>query len=281
MLKKILVPVDGSSLSEKALPYALKLAAKLELDVTILRVVKCSPYLAKEQLENSEAAQAARVYLAQVSDFLALENETPLSVPNRLTTRLLAGDPAQEICRYASEEKFDLVTMTTHGQPQNQGYFVGSVTRKVLHHLTIPALLVRSYWQKPHTRPTLSETLACLEEPFGKRFLANDMRFVLPLDMTNKAEACLDLSFELAQKLDATLYLLKVNNPVIYLEGNPLHSYTGVPSALSELDLTIRDEANFYLRQIEILAEKMDVEVVKIVRSGNPATEILAFAELM
>jgi nucleotide-binding universal stress UspA family protein len=282
MLNKILVPVDGSALSEKALPYALKLAGKLTLQITLLRVVEASPYMDKEQVENSEAARAAREYLAKVRDFLTLNRETPLISSNQLQTKVLYGDPAQEICRYALEEKFDLVTMTTHGKPQTyENYLTGSVTRQVLPHLPVPVLLVRPYWQKSPVHPALSETLACLDEPFGKRFLANGGRFVLPLDMTDKAEAGLDLSFELAQKLNAALYLLKVNKPPLYPEDNSLHSHRGLSSTVPGLELTKRAEANLYLRQIEIMAEKHHVETVKIVLSGNPVTEILAFAELM
>ncbi len=281
MLKKILVPVDGSNLSEKVLPYALKLAARLDLQVTILKVVEGTAFLDKNQCESNKAAEAARVYLSEVSNYLTLKREPPLISSAQLQTKLLYGDPAEEICRYAHEENFDLVTMTTHGQPRPYANCVGSVTRKVLQNLTVPVLLIRPYWQKSPASHALSETLACLNEPFGKRFLANGVNLVLPLDMTDKAEASLDLSFELARKLDATLYLLKVNKEAAYPQNAPLPDPSGIPAGQSEFGKTNRQEADFYLGQIEILAEKNDVEAVKIVLYGNPATEILAFSELL
>jgi nucleotide-binding universal stress UspA family protein len=278
MLKKILVPMDGSTLSEKVLPYALKLATRLGLQVTLLQVIEGKGHLEKDVFETGSTTQGARAYLARVSDFLTSHDDMPLISSKQLETKVLHGDPAEVICRYAAEENFDLVTMTTHGQPQTQQYFLGSVTLKVLHHLNVPVLLIRPYWQGSPANYGLSDTLACLNEPFGRKFLANGVRLVLPLDMTDKAETSLELSFELAQKLDATLYLLKVNNPVLYSE--PSQQAGGAP-ALPDSDLLKRDEANLYLKQIEGLAEKHEVEAVKIVLSGNPATEIVAFAELM
>jgi nucleotide-binding universal stress UspA family protein len=278
MLKKILVPVDGSKLSEKILPYALKLAARLGLQVTLLRVIESKVNPEKGIFETSSNTQAARVYLATVSNFLTSQDNGPLISSKSLETKILHGDPAEVICRYAVEENFDLVTMTTHGQPQTQQYFMGSVTLKVLHHLTIPLLLIRPYWQGSPANYSLSDTLACLNEPFGNKFLANGVRLVLPLDMTDKSEASLDLSFELAQKFDATLYLLKVNNPVL---DPAVVQKAGGESPLAGLDLVKRDEANLYLKQIESLAEKREVKTVKIVLSGSPTTEIVSFAELM
>ncbi|MBN9392923.1 MAG: universal stress protein [Chloroflexi bacterium] len=277
MLKKLLVPLDGSTLSEKALPYAIKLAVKLDLDLTLLRVGRSLVFGEEMPLANFDydSLDTIEAYLSQVSDYLRELKGEPVAFPLRLQTKVLYGDPAEEICRFAAQEDFDLVVMTTHGQPLDRGRSMGSVARDVLHNLPIPALMVRPLSQTSMGRPTLSELMACVNEPFARRFLEGWPRLLLPLDMTDKAEAALNLSLELARRLRASLYLLKVNNPVPHS-----HNLSGDPDALAKLDLYGKSEANFYLEQIEKLAEEKGVEVVKIVLVGNPETEIRSFADL-
>jgi nucleotide-binding universal stress UspA family protein len=277
MLRKLLVPLDGSTLSEKALPYAIKLAAKLDLDLTLLRVGRAPVFGEEIALSNFDydSLETVEAYLSQVSDYLLDLKSEPVTFPLRLQTKALYGDPATEICRFAAEEEFDLVVMTTHGQPLDRGRSLGSVARDVLQNLAIPALMVRPLSQTSMGRPTLSELMACLNEPFARRFLEGWPRLLLPLDMTDKAEAALDLSLELARRLRATLYLLKVNNPVPQPRTLP-----GDLDTPAKSDPSGKAEANFYLQQIEKLAEERGVEVVKIVLVGNPETEIRSFADL-
>jgi nucleotide-binding universal stress UspA family protein len=277
MLRKLLVPLDGSTLAEKALPYALKLAVRLDLDVTLLRVGREPVFGEETPLANFDydSLETIEAYLAQVKDYLLDLKIEPVTFPLRLQIKALYGDPASEICRFAAEEAFDLVVMTTHGQPLDRGRSMGSVARDVLQNLAIPALMVRPLSQTSMGRPTLSELMACLSEPFARRFLEGWPRLLLPLDMTDKAEAALDLSLELAGRLRATLYLLKVNNPL----PQP-RNLTGDLETLARPDPFGKAEANFYLRQIEKLAEERGVEVVKIVLVGSPETEIRSFADL-
>lgn len=277
MLKKLLVPLDGSALAEKALPYAVKLAVKLDLDITLLRVGR-EPIFSEETVLSNfdyDSPETIQNYLAEVADYLLALRGEPVTFPLRLQAKALSGDPATEICRYAAQENFDLVVMTTHGQPFDRTRMLGSVARNVLQQMTIPALMVRPLSQTSLGRPTLSELMACLSEPFAKKFLEGWPRLLLPLDMTDKGEAALDLSLELAHRLRATLYLLKVNNPVVMAQSHPQE-----PDWLARPDPTGKAEANLYLQQIEKLAEQRGVEVVKIVLVGSPETEIRSFADL-
>ncbi len=144
--KRILVPLDGSSLSERALPAARALAQKFESHVILLRVLDIpTPTAPTSHPEvaigwvreaRQHAHQEAESYLEAIQEGLCEAG---------IDTRVLLRDrsPAEDILDVAGAEDIDLIVMSTHGRSGLGRWAFGSVAEKVARHSPCPVLLVR------------------------------------------------------------------------------------------------------------------------------------------
>jgi nucleotide-binding universal stress UspA family protein len=149
MIKRILVPLDGSELAERALPYAEELAHQFGATLVLVRVVNSvelsrsqafSGYLPAEVYDTAfeDARQAAHEYLEATAKRLAADG---LEVDWAMRT----GDPAGEVVEHEREARADLVVMSTHGRSGLGRWVFGSVADRVLRGGTVPVLLVRAF----------------------------------------------------------------------------------------------------------------------------------------
>ena len=145
MYKKILVPLDGSELAEKALPHAVAVAKGSGAEVTLLTVVQQTLEFTSAKLEAIPEALAerraalraeARMYLDKIQRDLQSQAVAARTVA-------LDGDVAAEIIAYAEREGFDLVTMATHGRSGISRFIMGSIAEKVVRGTVKPVLLIR------------------------------------------------------------------------------------------------------------------------------------------
>ena len=137
MFKKILVPLDGSKLAEKILPQVEELVKFSGAEVHLLRVVMTydiDPQKDKEHLQKLSGE--AQEYLDQVAARL---KKSGIQVSATVTH----GKDAVQICDYASEKKFHLIAMSTHGRSGLGRWTRGSVADKVLHCSSVPVMLFR------------------------------------------------------------------------------------------------------------------------------------------
>lgn len=132
IFKKILVTLDGSLVSEQALPYAEHIAHEVSADLTLLHVLTTAD---SKQGEDAFTEEGARAYLLEISERLA-------SVASRTTVDVRKGQPAQHIAGLAEEKGSDLIIMTTHGRTGPGGGAFGGVTEGVLHGCRIPLLII-------------------------------------------------------------------------------------------------------------------------------------------
>ena len=147
MYKKILLPLDGSQLSECALEHARVIARALgDCEIVLLMAVEPT---SGEIIRGGEAAAVsdilvaaqkeaetdAKEYLSRISAKL---NEEGL----RSSLAVLGGPPADEILKYSREANVDLIVMSTHGRSGLSRFIAGSVARKVIDHSAIPVLIV-------------------------------------------------------------------------------------------------------------------------------------------
>lgn len=145
-LQHLLVPLDGSTLSEAALDAALEMARPAGARCTVLRVVRTAdtllPYdqtfwtpAEQEFLDGQEAM--AREYVDRVVGRLRGEG---LEADGVVT---LEPDAARAIMRVSGERGVDLVAMSTHARSGVSRLFLGSVTDKVIRGCDCPVLVVR------------------------------------------------------------------------------------------------------------------------------------------
>lgn len=140
MLKKILIPLDGSDLSETVLPCAIGLARRHHCESILLQVVphlaEVAPGLAPELLPELQLRSLTRGqnYLEdRASQFAPL----PVSAIVRL------GSPREEIPALAARHQCGLIVMASHGREGVEHWLLGSVAEGVLRQAPCPVLLVR------------------------------------------------------------------------------------------------------------------------------------------
>lgn len=148
MYKNILLPHDGSELSEEAANHAIALARSIGAKLTVLHVVAHRNLVLDEGVSSKLVQKLETDY-----ENLAKKNAEGLlaKVVGRAkasgvdcTSLVLVGDSAyREIIGKASELGCDLVVMASHGRRGLEGLLLGSETVKLLTHSRIPVLVVR------------------------------------------------------------------------------------------------------------------------------------------
>jgi nucleotide-binding universal stress UspA family protein len=128
---RVLVPLDGSELAEKALPLAQTLAAEWKAALWLARVV---PGLETTQPDDDDAdcAQAARTYLDRVTGDL----------PGDVQRRVLFGPAADALAAAVEEWSITAIVMTSHGRTGLARVLVGSVAATLIHRLHCPIVVI-------------------------------------------------------------------------------------------------------------------------------------------
>lgn len=138
---KVLVPVDGSSASERAVRHVIALAKSGPLEVHLISVqdVADAPQL-KRFMKDEQIKRAQREH---GSEMLKPAKRVLDRAGIAYEEHVLLGDPAEKIAQFAKRRGFDKIVMGTHGRAGLTGLLMGSVATKVLHHATVPVTLVK------------------------------------------------------------------------------------------------------------------------------------------
>jgi nucleotide-binding universal stress UspA family protein len=149
MFKHILVPTDGSELSNKAVKQAIEVAKAFQAKLTAVHIVGAyhlalpddgfsTPEIPalKKRFEEEEAAQAKKILAPIKEDAKTAGVECDVVVAT-------SDVPYQMIIDQATRFKCDLIILASHGRSGLQGILLGSVTQKVLTHSKIPVLVCR------------------------------------------------------------------------------------------------------------------------------------------
>jgi nucleotide-binding universal stress UspA family protein len=143
MFKKILVPLDGSELSEAALAYAQDLAHCYEARLYLLRVMQPvnSPtvYITANNVIRDAKLEALNFAHGRLENLANKIRAEGIDV----VANIFRGFPYVEILRYVDKNKIDLIVVTAHGFSAITHRLFGSVVDKVLLRTSIPVLLVR------------------------------------------------------------------------------------------------------------------------------------------
>ena len=147
MFSNILVPTDGSKLSQKAVQQAIRLAHLTGAKVLALHVYPKftgSPYGTFGPSEDVIAEAHTRQHRAEADTlFAAIKKIAGASDVKVDTVALESNDVYKEIIAVAKKKKCDLICMASHGRRGFSGVVLGSETVKVLTHSTIPVLVLR------------------------------------------------------------------------------------------------------------------------------------------
>ena len=139
---RLLVPIDGSDVSLRALDQLVRMKAQL----------KAMPEVHLLNVQPALTQDASRFVAGeQIEDFHREEGEKDLArALKRLKKARIAcrshigvGEPAEVIARYVRAKKIDQVVMGTHGRGAVSGAVLGSVARDTVQNSKVPVLLVR------------------------------------------------------------------------------------------------------------------------------------------
>ena len=147
-LKRVIVPLDGSGLSELILPYVEALAKHLDLEVTLLGVYGAPSASGGtgDGFYNSGQMHAFIAGLrAETVTYLAVKTEElKRRGLNKLSFKAKEGLVADEIIAMARETPGTLIAMSSHGRSGMKRWVLGSITETVVRHSDNPVLVVRA-----------------------------------------------------------------------------------------------------------------------------------------
>jgi nucleotide-binding universal stress UspA family protein len=142
MFSKILVPIDGTITCQKSIDYVKSIASKYQSEVVIFNAQDIAPSIAwvNDPVAYNQPQIDPEKIALEVLDH-AKKYFTDVDFP--VTTHYAIGDPAHAIIDAATELECDAIIMCTHGMKAIKRFLLGSVTNKVVHHASIPVLIVR------------------------------------------------------------------------------------------------------------------------------------------
>lgn len=247
MIKRILVPWDGSETANAALMMAADLAGKTGGRLEVLYVIPSSRDWKGPLDDPRVACSIARVedFENCVQDTSSLKNKIAAIVSNAiLDVTVKVGHPGEQIIGHAKESQAALVVMGTRGLSQWKGLFLGSVSSRVAHSAPCPVLLVNQ-----------------------KRRIDN---ILVAIDDTDASRYAIRWVASLARTTNAKVALLAVDRIVPTIIPTPgayevVHLHTGV-LAQQALDAGRR------------AAAEAGLEIKEIHEAGDPTEKILSVA---
>jgi nucleotide-binding universal stress UspA family protein len=127
MIKKILVPVDGSNHARKAIEFACDIACKHESTIYLVHVVEIilsrrAPFQKAMEEHLTKTGQKVLEQAERKVREIGVEN---------VQSALLKGSPARQILQFAKGKRVDMIVMGRRGLGALKDLFVGSVSHKV------------------------------------------------------------------------------------------------------------------------------------------------------
>lgn len=254
MIEKILVPLDGSKLSEVALPWAEAISSRLGAVITVIHVSE----MAKDPHDLFHQAYIHKIVDATKQGIQECSVISGKSSDVDVQSEILSGNPAEKIVEYAEETQTGLIVMATHGRSGISRWTLGSVAEKVVRATARPVLLIRSK--------------DSLTEAYGKGLLN---RILVPLDGSENAKAIIPYIEQLALGLKAEVLLLQAV-PKGY---QVLSGYVASTAETVDSDMQIaRDHLNKVAIQLKEKGLAIKTEVEMINDETHAAGKIIDFA---
>ncbi len=259
MYHDILAPVDGSSYSEHAIPYASALARRAGARLHVVLVHTPLPTLSAEIVPTGLLTDWESAFRNSESEYLDRLVKTLQAQGLDAAAERLEGEVSVRLIKRAQSQA-DLLVMATHGRGGLEWAWLGSVADDVVHHVELPVLLLR---------PQDGE--GATEEPGFKHV-------VVATDGSAAAAAATEQAVAIARLFDARLTLLRV----VSVPAGLSSPYIPHAARLDRETTDRRDrEAQTFLDGLaEEVANGLDVET-RLVHAYHPARGILeAVSEL-
>ena len=241
MYDKILVPLDGSDLAERSLPYAIRIAKKWNSEVII--VIVCLP--------SNYADLPLKAYIQKKEKELHDKGI-------KTKSKILRGEAATVILDFAQKNDFKLIIMSAHGGSGISHWSLGSCATKVLQKTNMPTLLVKSKKLK------------------AKSIDANIRKILIALDGSLFSEAIIPYVTDIIDSDTEEVTLVRVIEPVTlpFISG-----YIGHKKYEREIMKKAEEEATDYLPKKQENFQQKGMKTSTALLKGHPANCILTYAE--
>ncbi|MBE2220865.1 MAG: universal stress protein [Anaerolineae bacterium] len=256
MFKKILVPLDGSQLSEFALNPALALAQANKAELILMSAIMDKEMVEVEVDEYYETSASSLTppntmpMRARMENYLDSIAETRAGIGVPIRTLVLEGDAASCVVETAVSLQPNLIIMGTHGRSGVSRLLLGSVTQKVWHQAPCPVMAVRD------------------AQPIKN--------ILMPIDQELLAEHALDPGFAIGSALSAQVHLLIVSQDSALMHGDDIEIAPGEKPFSQKLAEDMYNQEGAYLVDLE--ERYGTVKPITAVRGGKEEDVILAYA---
>lgn len=250
MIKRVLIPLDGSELAEKVVPHLVRLVAAERTEILLISALsRAIPAFA--DLAIPALDEVITLAGSEIEDSVSRVEGQLRQLGFSVSRQYLLGLPSDCILQMAEEEHIDLIAMSTHGRTGVGRALLGSVADQVVRHTQKPVLLTSSKTVS-RTEPSLQTVL-------------------VPLDGTRFAESALPFAQRFAQEQGATLLLLRVIEPPNLSEPELM---SGSSQSLEVIQESLVKIATSYLERIRRRLQLAGVNATQQVEMGQPAFAI-------
>lgn len=261
-LNKILVPLDGSTLAEQAIPFAVAIAAG-KSTITFIQVLPEAVPL-RDLIGRVTATEDETGSVAEARARESLEESVhhwASILPGGGEFVVRTGDPAGEILAAAEELGCDLIVAASRGRGAIGRLAFGSVADRLARASTVPVLLVRP------------------DDAAAEIGLPDLRRVLIPYDGSEHAAEAFPVAAALHAQLGLLAHVVRVVTPTSYtpLAGpmEPFYTPQVLDQLLSEIEAEAKDSINAAVAELAT----MGVEATAEVMTGTPAATLQACSD--
>ena len=256
MFKHILLPLDGSTLAEVAIPYAVEFCKQLDARITLLHVIEkdAPPEIHGQRHLTTEAESCD--YLGEIAEkYFGFCKSVNRHVHTEEVSKVSAS-----IVDHSDELKPDLIILTAHGEGGLRDIVAGSIAQQVIAAGSVAVLLIHA------------DEVAKKKSNLIKNLL-------IPLDGDPDHEYSFDVAADLAKRLDSRLKMIRVIPTYSTLTGEYAAVGTLLPATTSVyLDIAEEEACEFLQEKLEMLREK-GLHVEAETQRGDIPQEVVEAAE--
>jgi nucleotide-binding universal stress UspA family protein len=143
--KNILFPIDFSECSEKVFPFALDTAQTFDAKLYLLFVARDISYLTTIDVPRDLLMNTVAEIAKAGEDHMVIFGDKNLGNSINYETKVVIGNPAEEILKFADEQSIDLIIMGTHGRKGLKRTIMGSVADHVIKNAAVPVLTINPF----------------------------------------------------------------------------------------------------------------------------------------
>ena len=278
MFKHIMVPLDGSSAAEAALPMAMYLAQAFEAEITLFHAIEKNP---PEQIHGErhlEHAEEAGRYLEEI----ARRFQEKYAFKGRILTHVHleeSSDVAKSIADHMAELEPDLVVMCSHGRSNFTQAFIGSLATRVIGLGKTPVLLLKSEAAEHGLTKSGANRSQKSQSGAPQSGAPGIAHVAVALDNASIHDKAIDYGKEISEAVHARLVLLSVVPTFSSLKGQDggwgLMSPAASSAMLDIEEQKLREHLSVHQKSLAQAGIACSISVLR----GDPARQIAQAAK--